>query len=79
MRYSVVGENEVLVTEGETKIGIIRLSKNLMNWEYGTFNGAEEYPVHWVILMPSVNMGPNYRLGVTGINKAIAEVKKLLG
>ena len=76
MEYRVVGDNQVLIVDGERKVGMI--ARNDMVWLYGTFNGDEKVPEHWVALCPTFTVGPNFRVNVIGVNKAIAEVKKFL-
>ena len=62
--------------DGDKKVGIIRMQG--MGWQLGTHNGAE-YPERWVILIPTFSVEPNSRMNYVGVNKVIAEKKKILG
>ena len=76
MEYQVIGDDEVLIKDGERNVGVIRMRG--INWVLGTHNGAE-YPEHWVLLAPAVTVGAGDRFKVTGLSGAIAETKKILG
>ena len=76
MEYQVIGDDEVLIKDGERNVGVIRIQG--INWVPRTHNGAE-YPEHWVLRVPAVTVGAGDRFRVTGVSGAIAEAKKILG
>ena len=50
LQFRTIGEDVVEVSGGTGRIGIIRRQNSA--WRWGTFNRDEEFPEHWVDLIP---------------------------
>lgn len=51
LQFRTIDEDVVEVSEGTSRIGVIRRQSSA--WRWGTFNRDEEFPEHWVDLIPS--------------------------
>ena len=49
LKFRTIGDDVVEVSQDTGRIGIIRRQGGA--WRWGTFNGDEEFPEHWVDLI----------------------------
>ena len=70
LQFRTIGDDVVEVSGDTGRIGIIQRRNDA--WRWGTFNHNEEYPEHWVDLIPEP-FGT-----MTGIDEAKEKLLKFL-